>query len=226
MALTANPDHPRWTVHAEGGNSWSADAVVLTCPAHQQAPILADFDPDLAREIAAIPFNRVVVAVLGYRQTDVPKPLDGFGYIAPQNTRRDVLGVQWCSSIFPDRAPPGMVLWRALCGGVNRPDVLDGDDATILRACQREMQLVMGVRGEPVFTRIVRWPQAIPQYVIGHSARVARLEARLARYSGLYLTGNSYHGVAMNDVVEQAGFVASRIADIYGPGKSLPQTSV
>lgn len=215
-AVTANPGTPRWTVHADGRDPISADAVVLTCPAHQQAPILTGLDTTLAEDIAGIPYNRIVVAVLGYRQVDVPVPRDGFGYIAPQNTRRDVLGVQWCSSIFPDRAPPGMVLWRALCGGVNRADVFDWDDATVLRACQREMQQVMGVRGEPVFTRIVRWPNAIPQYVCGHEARVARIEARLTRYSGLYLTGNSYHGVAMNDVTEQAGAIASQLADTFG----------
>ena len=215
-----DPDRGRWLIEGEGSARWSADAVVLSCPAHQQAPMLAELDEPLAREISEIPFNRIVVAALGYRQADVPGSHDGFGYIAPENTRRDILGVQWCSSIFPDRAPPGMVLWRVLCGGVRRADVYDWDDEAVLRACHQEMRLAMGVRGEPVFSRIIRWPRAIPQYRLGHPDRVERIEAAAAKHVGLYLTGNSYHGIAMNDVTEQAERIAERLGENLGLGKS------
>ena len=123
-----------------------------------QAELLADLDDGLAREVAAIPYNRIAVVALGYRRTDCPHSPDGFGYIAPQNTRRDVLGVQWCSAIFPDRAPPGCVLWRALCGGVHRGELVDLDDEALAKAVHAEIRLAMGVRGEPVFRRIIRWP--------------------------------------------------------------------
>ena len=157
--------------------------MVLACPAYEQAAILDRLDPKLAEDVGGIAYNRVAVVALGYRQSDCPWSPDGFGYIAPQNTRRDVLGVQWCSSIFPDRAPPGFVLWRALCGGVNRVDVADWDDDTLAKAVHAEMKLAMGVRGEPVFRRIVRWPRAIPQYNVGHLARVARIESAAATNS-------------------------------------------
>lgn len=206
------PTSNGWTVRADGQESWPADAVVLTCPAYEQAQVLADLDVPLAAELAAIPYNRVAVAALGYRQTDVPGVPDGFGYIAPQNTGRDVLGVQWCSSIFPDRAPPGFVLWRALCGGVNRTDVFDWDDDTLVRRCHDELCVTLGVRGMPVFREVVRWPRAIPQYVVGHRERVERIEAAAANHPGLYLTGNAFHGVAMSDVTEQAEQTARRVA--------------
>ena len=204
-------DDSRWVIHTDG-DTIRADAVVLACPAYEQAELLADLDAELAREIAEIPYNRIAVVALGYRQSDCPGALDGFGYIAPQNTRRDVLGVQWCSSIFPDRAPPGCVLWRALCGGVHRGDMLDRDDDSLAKAVHAEIALAMGVRGEPVFRRIVRWPRAIPQYVIGHLDRVARIEAAAARHAGLFLTGNAYRGIAMGDCVEQGELVAARVA--------------
>src|SRR5579872_944443 len=37
-----------WKVHGSGKQAWNADAVVLTCPAHEQAEILAEHDPALA----------------------------------------------------------------------------------------------------------------------------------------------------------------------------------
>lgn len=200
-----------WRVHA-GGEHWDADVVVDTAPAYAQAEHLSALDPDLAGELAAIRYNRIAVALLGYREADAPLRPDGFGYIAPQNTRRDVLGVQWCSSIFPDRAPAGFVLWRALCGGVNRADVADLPDDELLRVVHREMQVVMKVTAPPVFARVVRWPRAIPQYEIGHLARVARIEGRLASHPGLILGGNHLHGVALNDCAEQAERIAERVA--------------
>lgn len=208
--------HEPWTITTDE-ESITADAVVLTCPAHQQAEILARLNPQLADEIAGIPYNRIAVVALGYRQSDCPGSHDGFGYIAPQNTRRDVLGVQWCSSIFPDRAPPGFVLWRALCGGVHRGDVLGWDDDTLARAVHAEMKLAMGVQGEPVFRRIVRWPRAIPQYVIGHLDRLARIEAIAAGHPGLFLAGNAYRGVAMGDCAEQGELVAGIVARSLAP---------
>lgn len=201
----------RWQVETNTG-PLSADAVVLACPTHEQAGILADVDAALAREIEEIPYNRIAVVALGYRQADCPGVPDGFGFIAPQNKRRDVLGVQWCSAIFPGRAPPGCVLWRALCGGVHRGDMLDLDDETLARRVHAEMRLALGVRGEPVFRRIVRWPRAIPQYVIGHLDRVARIEAAAERHSGLFLSGNAYRGVAMGDCAEEGGRIAARVA--------------
>jgi oxygen-dependent protoporphyrinogen oxidase len=216
-----------WQVEGEGGERWPADAVVLACPADQQAAILADEDAELAERIGAIPYNRVAVVAVGYRAGDVPGPVDGFGYLSPQRDRRDVLGVQWCSSIFPDRAPPGMVLLRALCGGWNRPDVLDWDDDRLLEAVRAELRQAMAIRAAPVFHKVARWDRAIPQYHVGHLERVAWIEERAGQHPGLYLAGNAYRGVALNDCVEQAGLLADRIAAGFagrqagGPGHPL-----
>ena len=140
-----------WEVRADGRDAWKADAVALTCPAYQQAALLADEDAELAAKIDGIAYSRVAVVALGYRAADMPMSLDGFGYLSPQRERRDVLGVQWCSSIFLDRAPSGMVLLRALCGGWNRPEIVDWDDDRLLSAVRAELAAAMGVRAAPVF---------------------------------------------------------------------------
>jgi oxygen-dependent protoporphyrinogen oxidase len=56
-----------WLVHTDT-EAVAADAVVLACPAYVQAELLADLDAPLANEIAAIPYNRIAVVALGYRQ--------------------------------------------------------------------------------------------------------------------------------------------------------------
>jgi len=205
-------DGNRWLVEGEGAERWHADAVALTCPAPQQATMLADVDAILADEIDAIPYNRVAVIALGYRAADVPTSLNGFGFIAPQNTRRDLLGVQWCSSIYPGRCPEGTVLMRAMCGGWNRPDMLTWDDDRLLAAVMGELRLAQNINARPIFHRIVRWDRAIPQYHVGHLKRVERIDTRVANHAGLFLAGNAYRGVAMNDCVEQGQLVAEGMA--------------
>jgi len=200
-----------WRVRA-GGQAWEADLVIDTAPAYAQAEHVAGLDPTLAGELAAIRYNRIAVVFLGYREADAPLNPDGFGYIAPQNTRRDVLGVQWCSSIFQGRAPAGFVLWRALCGGVNRAEVAELPDDRLLQVVHREMEVVMKVTAAPAFTQVVRWPRAIPQYEVGHPARVGRIEALAKAHPGLILGGNHLHGVALNDCTEQAEQLAARVA--------------
>jgi protoporphyrinogen/coproporphyrinogen III oxidase len=206
-----------WTIRGEGRENWQADAVILTTPAHDQAGIVAELDSELANEMRVIPYNRVAVVALGFRQADLPDRMpDGFGYIAPQKSRRDVLGVQWCSSIFPERAPGGMVLWRALCGGWHRGEIVGWPDDRLVAAVREELRVAMGVTAAPAFVEIVRWPAAIPQYHVGHLDRVRRIEARVATLPGLFLGGNAYHGVAMNDCTEQAEVLAERVAGYVG----------
>jgi oxygen-dependent protoporphyrinogen oxidase len=212
-ALTkeGDPKKPLWRVHGDSQDAWEANAVVLACPAPAQATILGGLDADLAYQIGAIAYNCIAVVALGYRRADVPMPLDGFGYIAPQNTRRDLLGVQWCSSIFPQRAPDDCVLLRAMSGGWHRPEVVDWDDARLLQALRAELKLAMNIAAQPMFHKIVRWDKAIPQYTIGHLERVAGIQTRSAQHPGLFLGGNAYHGVALNDCTEQADVIARRI---------------
>jgi oxygen-dependent protoporphyrinogen oxidase len=201
-----------WVVFALGNDTLNADAVVLACPAYQQAGIVADLDGELGERIGAIPYNRIAVVALGYRKRDVPGSLAGFGFIAPQRLGRDILGVQWCSSIFPGRAPECMVLLRALAGGWNRADVAGWDDERLAAAVRGELLLAQGIRAAPVFQHIVRWNRAIPQYLVGHLERVAWIEERSKRHPGLFLAGSAYHGVALNDCTEQAGLLAASVA--------------
>jgi len=203
-----------WFVKADGRDSWEADAVILAAPAHEQANMIEELDPGLAFEMWSIPYSRVAVVALGFRGSEVPA-VDGFGYIAPQNTRRDLLGVQWCSSIFPERAPDGVVLWRALCGGWHRGEVVDWSDEKLVNSVRVELRSAMNVVAVPVFQHVARWPAAIPQYMIGHLDRVKRIEAKVANYPGLFVAGNAYHGVAMNDCTEQAFVLANRVAGFF-----------
>ena len=54
----------------------------------------------------------------------------------------------------------------------------------------------------------------MPQYTVGHAARVAEIEARVAAIPGLHLAGNAYHGIGIPDCVRSAKQAAERIAGL------------
>jgi oxygen-dependent protoporphyrinogen oxidase len=200
-----------WSVQAAGRDEWSADAVVLACPSFVQSRLVAAFDADLARLLGEIRYNSVVVVALGFRRNDIKSDLAGFGYLSPQRTRRDVLGVLWNSTIFDHRAPAGMVLFEAMCGGWNRPDIVGWDDDRVVRTVREELRASLQIETDPVLVRIVRWPQAIPQYHVGHLDRLAAIECRRRQHPGLVLTGNSFRGIAVNDCAEEAVRCAAEV---------------
>jgi oxygen-dependent protoporphyrinogen oxidase len=94
---------------------------------------------------------------------------------------------------------------------------VEWDDGRLVAAVRAELRLAQGVTAEPAFVHVVRWARAIPQYFVGHPERVARIEERVGRYTGLFLAGNAYRGVALNDCTERAGIIAGRVAGFVPP---------
>lgn len=204
----------RWRIEIDGSEPLTADAVILTPPAPRQAALLADLDETLADLILHIPYVSVAVVAVGFPAEAVPGQVrESFGFIVPQRTRRDLLGVQFCSAIFADRAPAGHVLLRALCGGWQRPEVMTWEDDRLCFAVRRELRFALGISRPPTFMHVCRWDPAIPQYTLGHLERVAMIEQQAKRWPGLFLGGNAYRGVALNDCTEQAEMLARQVAE-------------
>lgn len=186
------------------------DDVVLTVPALAAAALLRPHLPDAADALAAIPYAGVRVFGLGFDRIDVPRALDGFGFLVPRGQGVRSLGVLWTSSLYPGRAPAGKVLLRVLAGGRLDPEMLELSDGEALAAVRRDLLLTMGIAAQPEFVETVRWPEAIPQYTLGHARRLRSADAALATFPGLHLAGNAYRGVGVNDCVREA----ERVADL------------
>ena len=75
-----------------------------------------------------------------------------------------------------------------------------------------EMREIAGVTARPKVTRISRWPRAMAQYTVGHPARMAELDARLAALPGLHVAGNAYQGIGIPDCIRMGKAAAEKIA--------------
>jgi oxygen-dependent protoporphyrinogen oxidase len=195
-----------------GPSSLEADRVVLALPSYAASKLIQPLDPTLASELSAIEYAPVAVVHLGYRRTDLASPPEGFGVLIPAGTELQMLGAIFVSSIFPWRADPGRVLLTCMLGGARRPQVLDADDESLIAWVREDLRRALRIEATPCFREIVRWRRAIPQYNVGHLARVRRIEEAVSRLPGLFLSGNSLHGVGINDCIRNAHRLADRMA--------------
>ncbi len=200
-----------WRVEFADGGSEFTDEVAIATEPWSAARLVESVDPELASLLAAIPPAPVVVVALGFRAADIRRRLDGFGFLVPPREPLRMLGCLWSSTTFAHRAPEGRALLRVLLGGPSDPTVLELPDDRLMTVVLGELDRTMGLKGAPELARVIRWPAAIPQYVVGHGDRLRRIAARLEALPGLHLAGNGYRGVALNDCVTSSQEVAGKM---------------
>ncbi len=74
----------------------------------------------------------------------------------------------------------------------------------------KELASLLAAPSEPLWQEIVRWPQAIPQYNLGHLGRLATLDAAEAALPGLFFCASYRGGVAVGDCLKSASAIAQR----------------
>jgi oxygen-dependent protoporphyrinogen oxidase len=79
-------------------------------------------------------------------------------------------------------------------------------------AVRRDLRDLLGVARAPIFARVERWPRSMPQYHLGHLARVARIRERLRELPALRLCGNAYEGAGVPDCVRGGEQAAGELA--------------
>jgi oxygen-dependent protoporphyrinogen oxidase len=161
--------------------------------------------PDLAASLyplpEPVPLDRAPIAAvhLGFDASDLPRPLDGFGWLVRAAERRDVLGALWISAVFPSHAPPGSVSIRLMIGGDRAPELVELPDSWLVDHACRVLRDVQRVTATPTVAHLARHLPGIPQPRPGHAARVDRL--RRALPPGLTLHGWGYGGLGLTDAL-------------------------
>ena len=205
-----------WRVDIDASGPMAADRVILATETHVAARLLRYVDPSLATLLGEIPYASSATISLGYRHADVPHALDGFGFVVPRVEGRALLACTFSSVKYPGRAPAGHVLLRCFVGGALDERILELDDASLARRARDELGQALGIKAEPVLTRLFRWPAAMPQYHVGHLARVETIERRLAGLPGLRLAGGAYRGVGIADCIRAGEDAAERALGAVG----------
>ncbi len=205
---------PVYTVSYKHDNiqfTTEANAVVLATPAYGAAAIVRPIDPAMAATLESIYYPPVVEVFLGFRQEDIKRPLDGFGFLVPEVERRKTLGTIWSSALFPNRAPAGTTALTTFVGGARQPELTTSSDEQIMDIVLSELRSIMEIDGSPVYSKIIRWERAIPQYNLGYYKILKAIEQFEQNFQGTFVCSNYRGGIAVGDCVMSADKLTERV---------------
>jgi oxygen-dependent protoporphyrinogen oxidase len=208
------PKTPRFRVGLRtpsGDEFLETERLILAVPTDKAGKLLAPLDRAFESQLCTVDYSGVAVVSLGYRKEDVGHRLDGFGFLVPRSSGLTLLGTVWNSSLFPGRAPEHHALLTSFVGGATNPDAIKQSADRLVAIVHHEIRPLLQLREGPVFSNVSIWPRALPQYNLGHTARLAAVNNCRAAYPGLYFTGNYLNGPAIGACVEQALEVADEI---------------
>lgn len=204
----------------------TARAVVMATQPHVAAGLLDGLDQDGAEAAASIATPPLAVVFLGYRREHVDHPLDGLGFLAAEAENIGLTGAQFSSTMFPGRAPEGCVSLTAYVGGARRPDLARLPEQDLIQLAQERLGALLGIRGEPLVSRVRHWNLGLPQYHIGHSATVKTLNNTSRRSPGLFLAGNYFNGPSVASCLSRATETADAVAGFLSGREVLGEHNI
>ncbi|MGE5894408.1 MAG: protoporphyrinogen oxidase [bacterium] len=205
-----------YAVHCKDGSSVDSDCVVLATPAYDSAAMLRDMDASISDVLKQIPYPPIAVVALGFKKEKITRDTNFFGFLVTGTEKRKILGCLFDSSLFPNRAPEGHILLRCMIGGARAPELALMNDEKLLDTVRAELADIADIKADPDFVWHYRYEKAIPQYLVGHHEKLKTLDERVLKHKGLYLAGNAYKGVAVNDCIASGKELAGRIVQIKG----------
>jgi oxygen-dependent protoporphyrinogen oxidase len=209
--MIGEPAGKRWRLSDTAGVVLGEfDDLIVSLPAPAAAKLLTPIDDALGSALGAIEYAGCSVVCMGVAESQVTRPIDGFGFVVPAVEERRVIAVSFSSHKFPGRAPAGRAVVRVFIGGALQPHLADGDDQQLVAIAREELADLVGLQGEPEFTTVARWPQRMPQYHVGHLERVSQIEDLAARL-GVELAGAAYRGVGVPQCVRSGQLAADRV---------------
>ncbi|XP_004495854.1 protoporphyrinogen oxidase 1, chloroplastic [Cicer arietinum] len=207
----------------EGVVSLQSKTVVMTIPSHVASTLLRPLAPTAADALSKFYYPPVAAVSISYPKEAIRSEclidgeLKGFGQLHPRSQGVQTLGTIYSSSLFPNRAPPGRVLLLNYIGGATNPGILSKTESELVEAVDRDLRniLINPNAPDPLFLGVRLWPQAIPQFLIGHLDLLdaAKVSLKSTGFEGLFLGGNYVTGVALGRCVEGAYEVAAEVND-------------
>ena len=186
--------------------------VIIATPSTVASSLVAPISNELSMLLDEIQYPPLSIVYLAYKKSAIKTALDGFGFLVAPAEGLNILGCVWNSSLFDGRAPHDTALLTVFIGGARNPQAARLEDAELVSTAHSELQSALGISSEPQPVAITRWERAIPQYNLGHAARVRRIENLVKEIAGLNLIGNYLHGVSTGDVIKEADRVAREVA--------------
>jgi oxygen-dependent protoporphyrinogen oxidase len=206
-----------WLVESAVGTQ-EFDRVLLATPLKATRDLLSSVASEHTRQAAALlpqDATSSLIVALGYgRDAGVPKLPSGFGVLAgTQGDQQSLLACTFVDQKFANRAPRGCTLLRAFFSS-HAADVLScATEEQIVALTRSQLSKFLGpLPPDPHVVLVRSWPRSLPQYEVGHMARIKELDASLCGVHGIRIAGNALRGVGLPDLIRDADRAAQILA--------------
>jgi oxygen-dependent protoporphyrinogen oxidase len=197
--------------------------ILCALPVDAARQVLTPIAPEAAAQLPTDASSAILAALAWPAESaakfTVPQ---GFGFLVPQQSTPEpsaldpepsLLACTFVDQKFPHRAPPNARILRAFFGGPIADALANATDEQIAATSLTQLEKILGPlpSRDPSITSVRRWPRSLPQYEVGHQARIAKLDELLTTLPGLTLLGNAYRGVGLPDLIRDATTAARKL---------------
>jgi protoporphyrinogen/coproporphyrinogen III oxidase len=196
------------------------DRVLLATPLDTTRRLLASLPCKEAQQAATLlPTDAAsgLVVAFGYGAQARPTPTipDGFGLLVAARPQKhhSLLACTFLDQKFPGRTLEGSTLLRAFFASSAADELARRSDTEIAAIARNQLTALLGPLPEHADVTIVRrWPRSLPQYEVGHVARMKQFDLCLSGLEGIAVAGNALRGVGLPDLVRDATKAAHLLA--------------
>ncbi len=180
-----------------------ADVVIMATPHHVLPKVFPTYE--LFQPLTEIPSSSVANVALAFDESAVEQALDGTGFVVSRNSDYRITACTWTHKKWENTTPAGKVLLRAYVGKPEDQAVVSLSDEEIIEIVLHDINKTMRITKEPEFAVVTRWQDMMPQYAVGHKARIQTVRRQVAKQlPGTFIAGSSYEGVGIPDCIGQA----------------------
>ncbi|MEM9827705.1 MAG: protoporphyrinogen oxidase [Planctomycetota bacterium] len=215
-----------WNLRAGGQPEIQARQLVLALPPRPASALLSAIDSALSASIDSIRCSSCAIVVLGVDESQISDTIEMFGFVVPPSEQRSILAASFASRKFAGRAPQGQILIRCFVGGTLDEPILEKADEELVQIVRDELADMIGLSGAAKHTAVVRWPDSMPQYEVGHLDKVAAIQKQLQSHQGLHWISNAAGGVGIAPVIASAERLAKTLVDAADKVTTSPMQTV
>ena len=201
-----------WTLTVDGAPE-HADAVVLAAPAPAAARLLSGVSGTAAADLARIAYASIALVTFAFPTEGSAALRQGTGFLVPPVEGRYAKAATFSSAKWGwvAAAGPELTIVRVSVGRHGEERDLQVDDGELSARALTDLQAMTGCAAVPVEAVVSRWGGALPQYAVGHPARVARVRRALADHPTLAVCGAAYDGVGVPACIASGRAAASAV---------------
>ncbi|WP_018924191.1 protoporphyrinogen oxidase [Salsuginibacillus kocurii] len=194
------------------GHEEHFDEIIMTTPHPQIANALPDMKN--SQWFKDMPSTSVATVAMALKEEQLPSDLDGTGFLVTKGGGLTITACTYTHKKWEHAAPEGYALLRCYVGRPGEEEIVHESDEAIKQTVLADLNHIVPIHGEPLFTRVTRWTKAMPQYLVGHVQQLAAFREELeARFPGIHVAGASFEGIGLPDCISQGEKAAQVVAE-------------